>query len=147
VRQEVARDVRGVDQEVAILDADVNVRAEDQQLTREVLHRVLRADVALERRDLLIGPVRERMRARGGDLEPASAGELHDAAPELHELMPHFGGRTTDRGPDLDDGLVQLGLHLPHHQVIVLEDLRDVGLKLTRLGIDDLVFLFDADGE
>ena len=37
VRQQVARDVHRVDEELLILDADVDVRAEDQQLLREIL--------------------------------------------------------------------------------------------------------------
>ena len=38
---EVARDVHRVDEELAVLDADVDVRAEDEQLLREVLHVLL----------------------------------------------------------------------------------------------------------
>ena len=45
-----------VDQELAVLDADVDVRAEDQQLLRQVAHVLLDAEVALERRDLLRRP-------------------------------------------------------------------------------------------
>ena len=41
VRHEVAGHVHGVDQEVAVLDADVDVGAEDQQLLRQVGHVLL----------------------------------------------------------------------------------------------------------
>ena len=81
MRQEIAGDVGRVDEEVAILDPDVHMRAEDEELAREVLHRVLRADVPLERRDLLRDPVRERMRSGRGDREVLEPRELHDAAP------------------------------------------------------------------
>src|SRR4030095_9900956 len=71
VREQIPRDVHRLDEEVAILNADVNVRAEDEQLLREILQVLLDTDVSLERRDLLFGPPRERMRPRGGDDEVA----------------------------------------------------------------------------
>jgi hypothetical protein len=145
VRQEIPRDVRRIDQEVAILDPDVDVRAEDQQLPREILHRVLRADVALERGDLLIDPVRERVRSRrprSRVLEPASS-----ITPRLRrtELFAHFLRRATNvvsrprRSTDAARASPARG------SVVVLEQLRDVRLQLASLRVDDLVLFFDAD--
>ena len=37
MRQQIARDIHRLDEEVLVLDADVNVRPEDQQLLREIL--------------------------------------------------------------------------------------------------------------
>jgi hypothetical protein len=42
---------------------------------------------------------------------------------------------------------VQLRLDLLEDDVIALEDLGDVRAELARNGIDDLVFLFDSEGE
>ena len=54
MRQQVADDVHGVDHELAVLDADVDVRAEDEKLLGKVLHVLLDAQIALQRRDLLV---------------------------------------------------------------------------------------------
>jgi hypothetical protein len=43
--------------------------------------------------------------------------------------------------------LVELRLDLLEDHVIALEDLGDVGAELPRNRIDDLVFLFDSQGE
>ena len=58
--QEVADEYRD-SVSFAVLDGDVDVRAEDEQLPGEVLHVVLHAEVALERRDFLLLPRRERV--------------------------------------------------------------------------------------
>jgi hypothetical protein len=42
---------------------------------------------------------------------------------------------------------VQLRLDLAQDQLVLLQDLRDVGAQLARLRIDDLVLFLDADGQ
>ena len=56
MREEVAGDVHGVDEELAVLDPDVDVHAEDQVLLRDVPEVLVDPQVALERRDLLLEP-------------------------------------------------------------------------------------------
>src|SRR6185437_6383570 len=51
--------------------------------------------------------------------------------------------RAADLGAALHHRLVQLQLHLLHHQVVAGEDLGDVRSELARLRIDDLIFFFD----
>ena len=145
--QEVARHIAGIDQELMVLDADVHMGPKDEQLLCELLHRFFGSDVPIELGDLLLGPVREGVRAGGGDLEVAPGGEFHHPAAQLDELRLHLRGGLADRGSHFDDRLVQLGLHLFEHHVARLQDLRDVRLEPPRLGVDDLVFFFDADGE
>ena len=57
MREKVAGHVHRVDQEVAVLNRDVDVGAEDQELLSQVLHVLAHAQVALERRDFLLGPL------------------------------------------------------------------------------------------
>ena len=51
--QQVADDVHGVDEKLAVFDADVYMGAEDQQALGEFLHVLLHAHVALLWGDLL----------------------------------------------------------------------------------------------
>ena len=118
VGDEVPGHVHGVDQEVAVLDADVDVGAEDEQLLGQVGEILPHAHVALERRDLLGEPGRERMGAGRGDHQPVLAGELHHVPPEPHQLGPHLGRGAADLGADLDHRLVQLRLHLAEDEMI-----------------------------
>ena len=133
VRHEVAGHVHRVDEEVAVLDADVDVRAEDQQLLGEVVHVLLDAEVALERRDLLRHPRRERVRAGRGDhqaVRPARSMMRGGA----YQFGAGLGGGLADLGADLDHRLVQLGLDLlAEDELAVFEDLRDVRLQLPRV--------------
>ena len=62
MRQEVARLVHHLDATLAIGYPDVHVEAEDEELTDDVLQLVLEDLVALGLGDLLILPVRERVR-------------------------------------------------------------------------------------
>ncbi len=87
------------------------------------------------------------MGARGGDLEAVARGQLDDRAAQVDQLGAHLRGRAADLGADLDDGLVQLGLHLLEEAVVRLEDLGDVRRQLARLRVDDLVLFLDAERE
>src|SRR4029077_13053595 len=147
VGEDVARHVEGIDQELAVLDADVHVGAEDEQPLRQVRHVLAQAEVALERRDILFHPGQERVRARRGDPEAVLGREPHDVPAQADQLGPHLGRRPAYRGADLHDRLVQLGLHLGQNQMIASEELRDVRFQLARRGIDDLVLFLDAERE
>ena len=75
VRQEISRGIHQVDLRLAVLDADVDVHAEDQQRLGEHLHFVDQRVVVFVRRDLLIFPARERMRRGRGDAQALALGE------------------------------------------------------------------------
>jgi hypothetical protein len=125
----------------------VHVRAEDEELLREILEVLLHPDIALQRGDLLSHPIGEGMRAGGSDLEPALRGEIDDRAAQPHQLRAKIRWTSAHLAPDFDHRLVQLGLHFFEDQVIALEDLRDVRPELACGGVDDLVLFFDAEGE
>ena len=74
-------------------------------------------------------------------------GQLHDPAPEPHELFADFLRRATHRGANLHDRLMQLRLHLPEEAMIVLQQLRDVRLQLPGDGVDYLILFLDSDCE
>src|SRR5215212_6806176 len=97
-----------MNEEFLILDPDVNVRAKDEQLLREVLKVFPHARVAFERRDLLRHPRRERMRSRGRDDEAVPAREVHYEPAESNELAAQLGRSATHLASDLDHRLVQL---------------------------------------
>ena len=64
------------------------------------------------------------------------------------ELLTSFVDRMADAGSSFDLRLEELGADLIRQDGLsLLKELLNVGAKLTRAGIDDLVFLFDADGE
>src|SRR5688572_1298313 len=145
MRNEVPSDVHRIDEEFTVFDADMHVRAEDQQLLRQLLHVLLHADVALQRRDLLVHPRRERVRARGGDAQAFLAGKAVNEAAQTAQLLGCVRRGFAHRRADLNDRLVQLGLYFAQDVFVFEEDLVDVGAELARDRIDDLVFFFDAD--
>src|SRR5690348_5818207 len=145
MRQHVARHVERVDQELPVLDADVDMRPEDQEALRQLAHRLPQAEVALGLRDLLPLPGRERMRARRGDSQSVLRGQADDFAAQLRQLGAQLGGRLAHLAPHLHDRLMQLRLHLREHQMVLFEDLCDVRLELASPRIDDLIFLFNAE--
>src|SRR6267378_531053 len=147
MRQDIARHIERVDQKLAILDADVDVRAEDEQPLRQLAHVLPYAQVALQRRDLLIDPRGEWMGARGGDLEPVPGHQFQDLSAQSHQLGACLRRRPAHLGADLHNRLVQLRLYLRQHEVIAAQDFRDVRFQLAGLGIDDLVLLLDPQGE
>src|SRR5687767_663692 len=144
MRQHITRNIGAVDQEVAVLDPDVDMRAEYEQLLRELPHCLTSAEVTLEGRDLLVGPMREGVRPGGSDLVSLSCRQLHHTPPQVNELVADILRCVADRGTHLDDGLVQLRLHLTEHQPLVLQDLRDIRLQLPGGRVDDLVLLFNS---
>src|SRR5580700_1502869 len=146
VRQEIAHHVHYVDGGLLVGHGNVNVHAEDQERARELLQLFDDILIAFAGRDDLIDPARERVRARGGDLQAdAFRGGYEFAARAVHfdaQLAHVF----TDVGAGFDDGLVHLVLDL-------LDDvgrsgghqLQNVRAQLARGWIDDLEFLFYAN--
>ena len=147
MRTEIAGDVERIDEELAVLDADMHVRAEDQKLLCEIREILLHAHIAFQRRDLLLHPPRERVRAGRHDFEPFPRGKAHDESAQPHQLSAKLGRSLTDFAPNLDHALMQLGLHFTEPHVILLEDLRDVRAKLPRHGVDDLILFLDTEAE
>src|SRR5688572_19415625 len=87
------------------------------------------------------------MRARRRDAEILLQREVHHEAAQAAQLEARVFRRLADGRANFHDRLVQFRLDLAQHQLVFLQDLRDVGTQLARAGIDDLVFLFDANGE
>src|SRR4051812_943840 len=87
------------------------------------------------------------MCARGGDFQAAPGHELQDLTAESHQLGTRLCRRPAHLRADLHNRLVQLRLDLCQHEMIATQDLRDVGLQLARLRIDDLILFLDSEGE
>ena len=88
------------------------------------------------------------MGAGGRDPQPALRHLLRDETSQPNHLVPSLGHGLAHLAADLDDGLVQLRLHLlPEDELVRVQDLGDVGGELPRLGVDDLVLLLDPDRE
>ncbi len=148
VRQEVERLVHDLEGERAVLDADVHVQAEDQVRAREHLHLLHDLVVARVGEDLLVGPVREGVRAGRSHAHPVLPRQPDDLGPHLADVLPHLRDVLADAGADLDDRLVHLGLDpLLQDEPALLQNLLDVGAQLPRLRIDDLELLLDAERE
>ena len=127
---------------------DVHVQSEDQQRPRQLLQLLDDVLVALARRDDLIDPVREGVRAGGGDAQADALRGIGEIAAIADDFLGQLADVRTDLGPDLDDRLVHLALDLiaegGHAR---RQQLLHVRAKLPGLGIDDLELFLDADGE
>src|SRR4029453_11603860 len=80
VGQKIARLIHHVDGNIAIWNADVNVQSENQVRSGEQLHVLHNLLVTLAFGDELVVPMREGMRADGGDLQSAAVGEFRESA-------------------------------------------------------------------
>src|SRR5579859_3607646 len=92
VRQEIADDVHGINQEFAVFDANVYMGAKDEEAPSKLLHVLLDTNVALEWGDILGEPGGEGMRAGGGDLEAFPAGQLQQRPAQPHQLGADLRG-------------------------------------------------------
>src|SRR5437763_16060904 len=108
---------------------------------------LLDAHVPLERRDLLVHPIGERMRPGGGDLQAAPRREFDDRSAQPHQFRTKVRRTATDPTPHLDHRLMQLRLDLLEHEMVAIQNLRYVGTELASLGIDDRILFFDAKGK
>ena len=99
MREEIARLVHDVDGRLAIRNSHVHVQSEDQVRPRDLLHVFHDLLVALAFRDELIAPVRERMRAGGGDLHPAPAPRARASwVRNSHDMRARIDDRLADLG-------------------------------------------------
>ena len=150
-RQIAAHPVGDVDRLLGVVDADVDVGAEDQLLLgdpAELLGQLLVARpvddqlVLVERRRDGCRPRRSRARC-GAATSRTRAAQLRAAGPPASVTSAHGTGR------DLEHRLHQLGLHLAGQRRsgrsprITLDRLRE----LERLGIADHQLLLDAERE
>ena len=132
----------------AIRHRDVDVQAEDQQRPRELLQLFDDVLVALAGGDDLIHPARKRMRAGGGDAQADALGAVGEIAPDAEISLSSSSIVGADLGADLDDRLVHLALELiAEGRGARRQQLGNVRSQLPRVGVDDLEFFLDADGE
>jgi hypothetical protein len=88
------------------------------------------------------------MRPSGSDLEAIASREERELSPKLHDLPARVSDIVANLRAQLDDRLMHLGLDLFFQDHFALgENFLDVRTELARFRIDDLEFLFDADGE
>ena len=146
VRKEVAQGVHDADGGFAVLDADVDVQAEDEVGAGDELQVFDDLGVAGVGVDLLDAPVGEGMGGAGDEDEAVLFGEGDHIAAEVEEIFLSVLDGLADAGADLDDGLVHLGLDALFEAELALgEHLgRDVRAEIAGFGVDGLVFLFDA---
>ena len=132
-----------------MLDADVNVQAENQVRSSHGLHVFDDLQITLVGIDVLHAPVREGMRRAGRQQQPMLARQANRSSPQVGDIFPGLADRPAHAGPDLDDRLMHLGFDLLLEQHLALGDELgvDVRAEVERLGVDGLVFLFDAEGE
>src|SRR4029077_9169652 len=148
VRKEVTHHVHHVDRGLFVGHGDVDVHAEDQKGTRELLQFLDDVLVALAGGDDLIDPTGERVRAGRGDLQAGSLG----GGDQLATRAVHFDAQLADvfanLGAGFDDGLVHLVFDLLDDVWRSCRDeLHYMGAELTGSGVDDLKFFFYTDSK
>ena len=132
-----------VDRLVGIVDADVDVHAEDELLAGDEAQRGDEVAVARAGDDPLVLPHRERVRARGADRQPAARRLLITWRRSARSCSPACDHVRARLGRDLEHRLHQLGLDLPRRRG--LEHRLDRVDQLERLGVEDHQLLLDAD--
>ena len=147
MREEIPRHIHRVDHEIAVLDAHVDVRAEDQIPLGDLLQVLSQTDVALDRRDVLLLPGREGVSARGHDREPLLGYPAADEAAHTQDFLARFTHIAADLACRFHTGLVKLRMNLLARLFITLENLGDERREFAGLRMDDLVFLFDPERE
>jgi len=141
----ITRLVHHFDPRLAIGDADVNVEAEYQELTNDILQFVLKYFVALVLGDALVLPVRERVRASRGDPQPDRLKERRERAAQGGYLIAGLADVGADLRTRLDDRLHHLGLDLfPEPRPRGGKERLTRALQLS-LGVDDLELFLDPD--
>src|SRR5260370_2953341 len=148
VGKKVADHVHHVDRGLLVRHGDVDVHAEDQEGTRELLQFFDDVLVALAGGDDLVDPTGKRVRAGGGDLQACALSGGDQLATSAMHLDAELSDVFANFCAGLDDGLVHLMLHL-------LDDVRrsggdklhDVRAELAGGGGNDLKLFFYDDGE
>src|SRR6267378_4289123 len=90
VREKIADHVHHVDGGLFVWHGDVNVHAKNQQGTRELLEFFDNVLVTLARRNDLVDPAREGVRAGGGDLQAGALGGSNQFATRTMHLDAKF---------------------------------------------------------
>ena len=126
----------------------MDVEPEDQERSRELLELLHDVVVAIARRDDLVLPAGEGMRAGGGNREPHALGRVRELAPVAEDLVAQLADVAADPGADFDDRRVHLALDLvAEHRPAGRQELRHMRPQRAALRIDDLEFLLDTQGE
>ncbi len=126
----------------------MDVHPEDQVLPGQVLKVFFYPEVPLERRDLLLHPRGEGVRACGEHCASVFSRQVDDRLTKPHQLGANLGRGRAHSASDLDHRLVQLGFDAGDgHLTVRIQNLSDVRTQLARLRIDDLVLLLDPEGE
>src|SRR4029453_3328769 len=125
-----------------------DVQAENEIRPGQKLHLLDDGVVPRVREDLLVGPVGKRVRTRRSDAHSVLPREPDDLGPHLADVLADLGDVLADPGADLDHRLMHLRLDpLLQEDLSLVEDLLDVRAQLSRLRIQDLELLLDAEGE
>ena len=112
MRQEIAHHIHQVDHRSAVGHRDVDVHAENQQGTRELLQLLDDVLVALAGRDDLVNPVGKRVRAGSCDIQADAFGGANEFAAGAVHIDAEFVNVLADFGADLYDRLVHFAFHL-----------------------------------
>src|SRR4029453_4152156 len=104
--------------------------------------------VAVALCDLLVAPVRERMRADRRDFQSSFGRQLSKLAAEIDNVRARVLDRIANLRTQLDHRLMHLRLDLLfQNHLAALEDLLNIRTQLARFRIDNREFLFDTEGE
>ena len=114
-----AHAVGDVDRLVGVVDADMDVHAEDELLARDEAQGRDEIAVARTRDDPLVLPHRERVGARRADAELAPCRGLAHVAPQRAQLLAGLGDVRARLRRDLEHRLHELGLDLAVLAIVV----------------------------
>src|SRR5439155_17181785 len=148
MRQKIARLIHHVNGHFAIGYAYVHVQSKNKIRTSEQLHVLNNLLVTFALGDVLVAPVRKRMRADRGDLEPCLAGELGEFAAKIKDVCARVLDRIANLSAELDHGLVHLGFDLLfEHDLAALENFLNVRTQLARVRINNREFLLNPESK
>ena len=147
-RADVRREpVDDLDRLVGIVDRDVDVHAEDELASRDVLHLVDERAIAVAGRDALALEEAEGVRAGGADSKPLLARDAADVAANLAQLLRDLARRMTDGRRDLEHRLHQL--RVDDRLELVPGDRGEHGVdvldEVERLRVEEHVLLLDSE--
>ncbi len=145
---EVAHPVHHVDGGLPVRHGYVYVHAEDQQRPRQLAHLFDDVLIALAGRDHLVDPAGIGVRACRSHLESCAFGGRDQLAARAVHFNAQLAYVLANARARFDDGLVQFVLHLLGDvRGSGGDDLADVRTQFAGRRVNDLEFLFNADGE
>src|SRR4029077_15224500 len=98
--------------------------------------------------DVLVPPVRKRMRAHRRDLQSTATGEFGQSAAQLDHMSARAVDRIANLRAQLHHRLVHLGLDLLlENDFSTLENFVNMRTQLARFRIDDGKLLFDTESK